>query len=166
MSAAAFVVDSDCIGNRVVIADESTCLMMTQSAADTPDAPPLAAELTADAIADTADDTAAGALVAGALGEVELAELPQAASAAQMPPATNTAIARRGPRARDGGARTGFVALNISVSFSAITGAQQDVAGHIGVPTALVRSLVDGSSGNRSGEGRSAHARSAGNRLQ
>jgi hypothetical protein len=101
MSAVAFAVDSDCIGNRVEIADESTCLMTVQSAAGIPDAPD-AAEMAADAAelaAEMAEDTAADALAAGALGELlELPELLQAASTAQVPPATITASARRGSR--------------------------------------------------------------------
>jgi hypothetical protein len=91
-------VDSDCIGNRVEIADESTCLMTVQSAAGIPDAGAVAADA-AELAAEMAEDTAADALAAGALDELlELPELPQAASAAQVPPATITASARRGSR--------------------------------------------------------------------
>jgi hypothetical protein len=87
----------------VVIADESTCLMMTQSAAETPDdAAELtaeAAELAAEATADAAEPAAEAADEATELGavaaELEPLEL-QAASSAQHPPAAITASARRG----------------------------------------------------------------------
>jgi regulator of protease activity HflC (stomatin/prohibitin superfamily) len=94
-------VESVASGVRVVIADELTCLMMTQSAPDTPDAAEPTAEATAEATelaAEAAEDAAEAAEDAAGAG-LELLEL-QAASAAQNPPAAITASARRGWRGR------------------------------------------------------------------
>ena len=88
-------------GVRVVIADELTCLMTTQFAAETPDAAEPTAEVTADSTelaAEVTEDAAEAAEDAAGAG-LELLEL-QAASAVQNPPTAITASARRGWRGR------------------------------------------------------------------
>src|ERR1700722_514018 len=137
MSAAALDADSDCIGSRVEIADESTCLMMTQSAAETPDTAE-AAELTAEATAEAAELTAEAAELSAEAAEKaaelaveaaepELLEL-QAASTAQHPPTAITASARRACR-RDSGLIAGLVTLSTTISFRPLPGLPQDIAG-------------------------------------
>jgi hypothetical protein len=82
-------VDSDCIGSRVAIADESTFLMMVQSAAETVVETGLAATVVAGA------DVAGGALVtlADAAAALDELELLQAARATQAAPTASAAIA-------------------------------------------------------------------------
>ena len=95
---------------------------MTQSAAETPDAP-ASAELAAELAAAAAEDATAAAEDAAELAEdtAALAELealePQAASTAQHPPTAITMSARRGAIARDSGAAGGLVTLSNSISF-------------------------------------------------
>jgi hypothetical protein len=126
----------------VEIADPETCLMMTQSVAEGL-APPAAeaiadaAELTSDAAADAAEDATDAADDAADEAELEALE-PQAASTAQHPAAKITVTPV-------------LVTLNTSISFRPLPGASAGRrGGHIGVPTALVRSLLDGSPGNGS----------------
>jgi uncharacterized protein YjbI with pentapeptide repeats len=98
-------VESLCSGARVLIADESTCLMTVQSAAGIADA--AGAELAGADLAGAelagAELAEADALVVDAAGALVELELLQAASAAHIPPATNSV-------------RAGLVTVNISVS--------------------------------------------------
>jgi hypothetical protein len=104
----------------VEIAEESTCLMMTQSAAETPVVTPAAeaAELTAEPIADAAEDASEAATDAAedATEAADDALEPQAASTAQHPPTAIMVSARRRALARGNGVGEGLVTLNNSIS--------------------------------------------------